>query len=332
MTHPAHATFEFANLWALWLLLFLPLWWVLRVLRRPPAITFSRAHIVAQGPRTGSWYPKAIFAMRNLLLLLLILALARPRMAKPLEHVQTEGVNIELLTDLSGSMLSEDFQPRNRLEVAKASMRQFILGRDNDRIGLMGFANEAYTVTPLTTDYSVLVQDVDNLQIGQLDDGTAIGDAIIAGTYRLLQAPGKSKVMILLTDGVNNRGRFDPITGAKVANTYGVKIYTIGVGKEGTAPVPVVGPDGAPRTEMQPVQVDEQLLTRVAQMTGGQYFRAEDGAALGHIYNQINSLERNTVQSTVPAHYAELFRWPLGAMIGLLMLELWISAMWAPIP
>lgn len=332
MHHTAHASLEFATPWMLWLLLILPVWWVLRHLRRPPAITFSRLDVVAHGPRSGNWYPKVLFALRNLLLVLLILALARPRIAVPLKNVKEEGINIELLVDLSGSMLSQDFQPRDRLEVAKASLRNFILGRDNDRIGLMAFANEAYTVTPLTTEYPILLQDVDNLQIGQLDDGTAIGDAIIAGTYRLLQAPGKSKIMILLTDGVNNRGRFDPITGAKVANTYGVKIYTIGVGKQGTAPVPVIGRDGTQHLEMQPVQVDEQLMTQVAEMTKGQYFRAVDGAALNRIYRQINTLERTTIQSTVQAHYEEIFRWPLGVMIVLLMLELWIAAMRAPIP
>ena len=332
MNHATHLPFDFATPLALWLLLLLPVWWVLRTLRRPPAITFSRAGVIARGPHSSSWYPKVLFALRNLLLLLLILALARPRITKPLAHVRGEGINIELLIDLSGSMLSQDFQPHNRLEVAKESLRQFILGRDNDRIGLMAFANEAYTVTPLTTDYSILVQDVDNLRIGQLDDGTAIGDAILAGTYRLLQAPGTSKVMILLTDGVNNRGRFDPLTGAKVANTYGVKIYTIGVGKQGTAPVPVTGLDGTTHMEMQPVQVDEQLLTQVAQMTKGQYFRAVDATALDQVYHQINSLERSTIQATVPAHHAELFRWPLGVMIVLLLLELWISAVRAPIP
>jgi Ca-activated chloride channel family protein len=273
-----------------------------------------------------------IFILRNLLLVLLIVALARPRLAVPLKNVTGEGINIELLLDVSGSMLSQDFQPKNRLEVAKTSLRDFILGRSDDRIGLMAFANEAYTVTPLTTTYPILLQDIDNLQIGQLDDGTAIGDAIIAGTYRLLQAPGKSKVMILLTDGVNNRGRFDPITGAKVANTYGVKIYTIGVGKQGTAPVPMIGDDGKEHMEMQPVKIDESLLTQVAKMTGGQYFRAVDGAALGHIYHQINSLERNTIKSTVQAHYADVFRWPLGAMMVLLLLEVWIAAVRAPIP
>lgn len=332
MSHASHLSFGFATPWALSLLLLLPVWWVLRVLRRPPAITFSRTHVIAHGPRSGSWYLKALFVLRNLALLLLILALARPRIAKPLAHVRGEGINIELLVDLSGSMLSQDFQPRNRLEVAKESLKQFILGRDDDRIGLMAFANETYTVTPLTTDYSILVRDVDNLQVGQLDDGTALGDAIIAGTYRLLQAPGKSKVMILLTDGVNNRGRFDPLIGAKVANTYGVKIYTIGVGRQGTAPVPVVGADGKQHMEMQTVQVDEPLLTHVAQITGGQYFRAVDGATLGHVYHQIDTLERTPIRSAVPAHYAELFRWPLGAMILLLVLELWLSAVQAPIP
>jgi Ca-activated chloride channel family protein len=332
MNNAGQFPLDFATPWALWLLLLLPIWWVLRARRRPPAITFSRLDVIAQGPQSGNWYPKVIFALRNLLLFFLILALARPRLAVPSQEERDEGINIALLIDVSGSMLSQDFEPRDRLEVAKATMRDFIMGRHNDRIGLMAFANEAYTVTPLTTAYPILVQDVNNLQVGQLDDGTAIGDAIIAGTQRLVQAPGKSKVMILLTDGVNNRGRFDPLTGAKVANTYGVKIYTIGVGKQGTAPVPVVGRDGTRQLEMRPVEIDERLLTQVAQMTGGQFFRAVDAAALGRVYRQINSLEGSTIESTVPAHHADVFRWPLGAMIVLLLLELGISAVRAPLP
>lgn len=323
---------EFATPWALLLLLILPVWWVVRRMRRPPAITFSRIDVIERGPRSGNWYPKVIFALRNLLLICLIVALARPRFAVPTKEDKDKGINIALVVDVSGSMLSQDFQPRDRLEVAKTTMQDFIMGRRNDRIGLVAFANEAYTVTPLTTAYPVLVQDVSNLQIGQLDDGTAIGDAIIAGTQRLVQAPGKSRVMILLTDGVNNRGRFDPITGAKLANTYGVKVYTIGVGKQGTAPVPVVGPDGKQRLETRPVEIDERLLTQVAQITGGQFFRAVDAAALGQVYHKINALEGTTIASTVPAHYAEIFRWPLGAMIVLLLLELGISAVRAPLP
>jgi Ca-activated chloride channel family protein len=318
--------------WALLLLLALPVWWLIRARRRPPAITFSRTSTLARGPRAGSSIGRTLFTLRNVSLAMLVLALARPRSIGHAENVTSEGINIVLVIDLSSSMLAEDFQPSNRIAVAKATVKRFIAGRTSDRIGLVAFAGEALTQVPLTTDYPVVMQAVDNLQAGQLEDGTAIGTAIATAANRLRNAPGKSRVMILLTDGVNNRGDIDPMTAARAATAFGIKIYSIGVGTQGMAPVPVGRGVYGLRFENQPVEIDEALLTNISRMTGGRYFRAVDATALQNIYSQINSLERTPVQSTTYVRYSELFRWPLGVAVAALMLELSIAAVKAPLP
>ncbi len=318
--------------WALLLFLALPVWWIIRARRRPPAITFSRTATLARGPHVGSGIERTIFIMRNIVLAGLVIALARPRSVGHAENVTSEGINIVLVIDLSSSMLAEDFQPSNRIAVAKATVKRFIAGRNSDRIGLVAFAAEALTQVPLTTDYPVVMQAVDNLQAGQLEDGTAIGTAIATAANRLRNAPGKSRVMILLTDGVNNRGDIDPLTAARAAAAFGIKIYSIGVGTQGMAPVPVGRGLYGLRYENQPVEIDEALLTNISRMTGGRYFRAVDATALQNIYEQINKLERTPVQSTTYVRYTELFRWPLGVAVVALMLELGIAAVKAPLP
>ncbi|MDQ2891140.1 MAG: VWA domain-containing protein [Gemmatimonadota bacterium] len=318
--------------WALLLALVLPVWWFARARQRPPAITFSRTATLARGPRVGSWVERVMFLLRNVLLIGLIVAVARPRSVGHAENVTTEGINIVLVIDLSSSMLSEDFQPSNRIEVAKATVKRFIAGRSSDRIGLVAFAAEALTQVPLTTDYPVLMQAVDNLQAGQLEDGTAIGTAIATAANRLRNAPGKSKVMILLTDGVNNRGDIDPMTAARAAAAFGIKIYSIGVGTQGMAPVPVGRGLYGLRFENQPVEIDEALLTNISRMTGGRYFRAVDATALQDIYSHIDALERSPVQSSTYVRYTELFRWPLGIAAVALLLELSVAAVRAPLP
>ena len=198
------------------------------------------AHVGAgAGPRVGSWIPKAIFLLRNLALASLIVALARPRSGAHVETQTSEGINIVIAIDLSSSMLALDFRPNNRIEVAKEKVKQFIARRTSDRIGIVAFAGEALTQVPLTTDYPVVLQAVSNLQAGQLEDGTAIGTAIATAANRLRDAPGRSRVMIVVTDGVNNRGTVEPLVAAKAAAAYGIKIYGIGVGSVGMAPVPV---------------------------------------------------------------------------------------------
>ncbi|HEU4564917.1 MAG TPA: VWA domain-containing protein, partial [Gemmatimonadaceae bacterium] len=270
MTWP---TIAFGAPWVLLLLLLLPAWWLWRRRRRPPAIVFSRTHVLARGPRAGRGVARALFVLRNLLIAGLIVALARPRSGARAENVTSEGINIVLAVDISSSMLAEDFQPQNRVEVVKEKVKQFVSERPNDRIGLVAFAGEALTQVPLTVDHPVVLAAVDNLQPGQLEDGTAIGTAIATAANRLRDAPGRSRVMILLTDGENNRGSIDPRTAAQAAAAFGIRIYTIGAGTIGMAPVPVGRGLFGLRYENRPVRIDEPLLRDIARTTGGRYFR-----------------------------------------------------------
>lgn len=324
--------FQFETPWALLLLLLFPAWWLWRRRHSPGAIVFSRTEVLARGPRAGKFIVRAIFVLRNLALAALIIALARPRTGARVENITTSGINIVLAIDLSSSMLAEDFQPNNRLEVAKAKVKQFILARQSDRIGIVAFAAEALTQVPLTTDYNVILKSVDNLQAGQLEDGTAIGTGIATAANRLRDAPGKSRVIILLTDGVNNRGDVDPLSAAKAAAVYGIKIYGIGVGSEGFAPVPVGRGVFGLRFENQPVQIDEALLRQIAALSGGKYFRARDAASLESIYSQIDRLERAPMQSRSYVRYTELYRWFVGLALLALLGELTLVAWKAPIP
>jgi len=317
---------------ALLLLLAIPAWWLWRRRRRPAAIVFSRADVLARGPRAGRGIARTLIALRTLLLAGLVVALARPRAGARAEDVTSEGINIALAVDISSSMLSEDFQPQNRLEVAKDKVKQFIAGRRSDRMALVAFSGEALTQVPLTVDYPVLLAAVDNLQPGQLEDGTAIGTAIVTAANRLRDAPGPSRVMILLTDGENNRGSVDPRTAAQAAAAVGVKVYTIGAGTEGMAPVPVGRGIMGLRYEYRPVRIDEELLRDIAQTTGGRYFRARDAAALQRIYEQIDRLERVPVRTRTYVRYSELFRWPLGLALAVLAGEMLLLAWRGPLP
>lgn len=274
----------------------------------------------------------ALVVLRSLALAGFVIALARPRIAGRSEQANSEGINIVVAFDISSSMLAEDFQPQNRLEVAREKVKQFVNLRSSDRIGIVAFSGEALTQVPLTTDYPVVLAAIDNLQPGQLEDGTAIGTAIATAANRLRGAPGRSRVIVLLTDGVNNRGAIDPRTAAQAAAAFGVKIYTIGVGTEGMAPVPVGRGVFGLRYENRPVEIDDQLLTEVAERTGGRYFRARDAAALDRITLEIDQLERTPVRTRVFTRYAELFRWPLGLALLALMLEVGLAAWRGPLP
>jgi Ca-activated chloride channel homolog len=325
--------FDFYTPEALWILLLLPAWWVWRRLRRKDAIVFSRTSVLATGPHAGSWIPRAIFLLRNVALASFIVALARPRSGAHVETQTSEGINIVLAIDLSSSMLALDFKPNNRIQVAKATVKQFIARRTSDRIGIVAFAGEALTQVPLTTDYSVVQQAVSNLQAGQLEDGTAIGTAIATSANRLRDAPGKSRVMIVVTDGVNNRGTVEPLVAAKAAAVYGIKIYGIGVGSMGMAPVPVGrNAAGGLNFQYQPVKIDDALLTEIARMTGGRYFRARDAAALQNIYAVIDRMERAPVRTSTVVRYRELYRWVLALGIIALFAELALVAWKAPLP
>jgi len=323
---------QFASPWWLLLLLLLPAWWVLARRRTPAAIVFSRVGVLARGPRAGRGLARALALLRNLALVSGIVAMARPRSGAHAVTTTSEGINIVIAFDISSSMLAQDFQPQNRLEVARDRIKQFVTLRNADRIGIVAFSGEALTQVPLTTDYPVVQAALDNLQPGQLEDGTAIGTAIATAANRLRDAPGKSKVMILLTDGVNNRGSIDPRTAAKAASAFGIKIYGIGVGTEGMAPVPVGRGLFGLRYEMQKVEIDDKLLTDIANATGGRYFRARDPAALSAITSQIDALERAPVRSRTYVQYAELFRWPLSLMLAALAAELMLVAWKGPLP
>jgi Ca-activated chloride channel family protein len=322
----------FQNPEALALLLILPIWWLWRRKRSEDAIVFSRTEVLARGPKAGRGIARFIFILRNVVIASVIVALARPRSGAHVENISSSGINIVLSLDLSSSMLAQDFRPNNRLEVAKARAKQFVRARESDRIGVVAFAGEALTQVPLTTDQAVILQSIDNLQAGQLEDGTAIGLGIATAANRLRDAPGKSRVMIVVTDGVNNRGDIDPLSAAKAAAVYGIRIYGIGVGTEGVAPVPVGRDVFGLRFENQPVKIDEALLRQIASLTGGRYFRARDGAALGQIYAQIDRLERAQVETRTRVSYTELYRIALGLALAALLLELGLTAWKAPLP
>jgi Ca-activated chloride channel family protein len=231
-----------------------------------------------------------------------------------------------LALDCSGSMAAEDFkldgQPANRIDIVKSVVSKFIDERPNDRIGLVGFAGAPYLVSPLTLDHDWLQQNLDRVQIGAVEDGTAIGSAIALGVNRLRDQPGKSKVIVLLTDGENNMGKIMPETAAQAAKALGVKVYTIGAGVRGDAPVPVTDADGNKRMVMAKVDVDEGMLKKIADETGGKFFRATDTQSLKNIYSEIDRMEKTTHQLKRFEHHSELFAFAIIPALGLLGLGL----------
>jgi Ca-activated chloride channel homolog len=311
---------SFAYPWVLWLLLLIPvlafIYWR-RAKSMVTEVTFSSVLPFDHMP--GSLREKLRdipVALRLLALALFIVALARPQSVSSKENVSTEGIDIVLLIDISGSMLAEDFTP-NRMMAAKQVAEEFIDGRSSDRIGLVIFSAESFTQCPLTTDYPVLKTLLKEVKNGMIADGTAIGLAIANGVNRLKDSKAKSRVMILLTDGVNNRGEIDPITAAKIAATYGIRVYTVGVGAQGEAPYPVETPFGIQR-RMIPVDLDEKALTAVADMTGGKYYRATDNRKLKAIYKEIDQLERTRIEVTAYKRYSEKFyTWLLLGLVAL---------------
>lgn len=318
---------QFANGWILWLLLLVPLaigylWWRRRVLT--VEVQFSSLSPFRKGPRSLRERLRHVpVGLRLLGIAFLIIGLARPQAVSSKENISTEGIDIVLVLDISGSMLAEDFSP-NRLVAAKQVASEFIDARSNDRIGLVIFSGESFTQCPLTTDYPVLKNLLSEIKNGMIEDGTAIGLAVANGVSRLKDSKARSKVMILLTDGVNNRGEIDPITSARVAATYGVKVYTVGVGAQGMAPYPQQTPFGVRRV-LQPVDLDENTLKSIASMTGGQYFRATDNRALRTIYQEIDKLEKTKIDVTAYKRVSDLFRLWLWAGGLVLLLETLLS-------
>lgn len=317
---------SFARPFLLLALALLPLWWWLRA-RRLGGLRGTRMSDVrpAAGVTARLWIARLPVTLRSVCLGAWVLAAAGPELGAARTERRSEGISIVLCVDLSSSMLSEDFAPANRVDVAKQTAIEFVRARTSDRIGLVAFAAEALTQVPLTTDYPVLEQALRDLKVGILEDGTAIGTAIGTAANRLRRAPSKTKVIVLLTDGVNNRGMVDPRTAAQAAAAFGIRIYTIGVGTRGEAPVPIgQGLDGL-RYQMMPVEIDEPLLTEIASLSGGRYFRATDSESLRHIFAEINRLEKSTVE-VVQRRTDEAYRVPLALGLIALALEIVLSA------
>jgi Ca-activated chloride channel family protein len=308
-----------ARPWVLLLLLSLPIWWWLWRHRSVPAARYSDVSIPATASRRR-WWVKLPPILRGLSVAALCLAAAGPRIGGDTVEIKQEGIAIVITIDISSSMLAEDFAPSNRLEVAKRQAVGFIRGRTADRIGLVAFAGEALTQVPVTLDYPVIEQAVMDLKIGSLEDGTAIGSGLATAVNRLRRSPDKSKVILLLTDGENNKGLIDPRTAAATASAFGIKVYTIGVGTIGEAPIPTGRGLGGFRYELLPVRIDEPLLQEIAQKTGGRYFRAKDSEALSRIFRQIDALEKTPIQVTRYTRYDETTR-PL-LLLGLAALGL----------
>ena len=270
------------------------------------------------------------YALRIAALSLIIIAIARPRSATEMEKVDTEGIDIVLAMDVSTSMLAMDFKP-NRLNAAKDIAVEFIAERPSDRMGIVVFAGESYTQCPLTTDRATLINLMQDVQTDLIEDGTAIGNGLATAVARMKDSDAKSRVVILLTDGVNNMGAVTPQDAAEIAKTYGIRVYTIGVGANGEAPYPVLTPWGNEVRNMK-VEIDEDLLKNIADMTGGKYFRATDNTKLAEIYSEINRMEKTrTTIDSFPV-YKDLFpKYAIAALVCLL-LEILITVMLRKMP
>jgi len=261
-----------------------------------------------------------LFAFRLIALSLLIIILARPQSTDNFQDVSTEGIDIVLTLDISGSMLARDFKP-DRLEASKNVATEFISGRPFDRMGLVVFSGESFTQCPLTTDHAVLINLMREIQSGMIEDGTAIGMGLATAVTRIKDSEAKSKVIILLTDGVNNRGEIAPATAADIAKTFGIRVYTIGVGTQGMAPYPVQTPFGVQYQSM-PVEIDEVILKEIARTTGGRYFRATDNDKLVQVYEEIDKLEKSKIDVRQYSRKEEKYLVPAIIALCLVTLEM----------
>ncbi len=263
------------------------------------------------------------FLLRTIALVMIIIAIARPRSSTKMDKIDTEGIDIVLAMDVSTSMLARDFTP-DRISAAKDIAIEFISQRPSDRMGIVVFAGESYTQCPLTTDRATLINLMKEIETGLIEDGTAIGNGLATAVARMQNSDAKSRVVILLTDGVNNSGEITPQTAADIAKTYGIRVYTIGVGANGTAPYPVMTPWGVQMQNVE-VEIDENLLKNIAETTGGRYFRATDNTKLSEIYSEINKMEKaRTTIDSFPI-YKELFTGFALIALTCLLLEVLIS-------
>ncbi|WP_211327097.1 vWA domain-containing protein [Chitinophaga flava] len=318
MDFSAWKNIEFAHPVFFWLLLLIPVMIYWRTVRRQKAQGVMMVSSV-EGLKglPVSWkvrFRPVLLALRVLAYAALVTALARPQTSNTSENIDSEGIDIVMAVDISGSMLAEDLQP-NRMEAAKKVAMDFVDKRISDRIGLVVFSGESFTQCPITTDHTVLKNQIIQVKSGMLQDGTAIGMGLATSVDRLRNSHAKSKVIILLTDGVNNTGLVDPLTALEIAKAFKIRVYTIGVGTIGKAPFPMPMADGSVQMVMQDVQIDEPLMKKISKETGGKYFRATNTSDLKSIYSEIDQLEKTKVEITSYKRYAEHF-FPL-AMLAL---------------
>lgn len=307
---------------AFWLLMTLPALYLQFMKRKGSVLRFSSLALI-QKTRGAQSFPvtKFLYFLRLCALMFFITALARPQEVEVEREFETKGIDIVIALDISGSMLAEDFKPVNRITVAKQEAKKFIQGRENDRIGLVVFARKSYTQCPLTLDYHILESLIGGLDVGMIKDGTAIGLGIATAVNRLRASDAKSKVIILLTDGENNAGNIDPLTAAELAKSFGIRIYTIGIGRGGLVPFPIEDPIFGKRYVQVEVKMDEKTLKRIADVTDGIFFAATDANALAKIYEKIDSLEKSDVKVKEYSTARELYHWFLVPGALLMFLE-----------
>lgn len=317
------ANITFGQPYFLWLLLLLPFLWFYWFGRRRERFAWIRVPFIPKDRLPVSLRTRLyslIYVLRTLVAVLLILALARPQTILKEEEVKAEGIDIVLVMDLSSSMLSKDFDP-NRLEVSKSVAQEFVSKRPYDRLGLVVFAGEAFTQCPLTSDHRILQNLLAQLECGLLKDATAIGMGLATAVNRLKDSPSDSKVVVLLTDGVNNAGYIQPQTAAEIAREFGIKVYTIGIGSMGRAASPVSRINDEYIFDLIPVRIDTELLKEIARLTGGKYYRSINSESLMQIYEEIDALEKTEVEVTTIERYSEEFHALALWAIVLLMLE-----------
>ena len=330
---------SFAHPWLLLLLVLPPLLALLSGARgQAPAVVYSSlAPLRASGKPRRARRGNLLLSLLLLGLALLIVALARPQLGKTLSRVQASGIDIILALDVSRSMLAEDLsignERANRIEAVKKVTQKFIESRPNDRIGILCFAGRPYLVSPLTLDHDWLLQNLERVRIGLVEDGTAIGSAIASAANRLKDKEAKSKIVVLLTDGDNNAGKVTPATAAEAAKALGIKVYTVGAGTRGFAPVPVQDMFGRTVYQNVKVEVDEKTLKEIAAITGAEYYRATDGKSLEEIFGQIDKLEKSTVELDQYKQYRDLFPWFVAPGFALVALEMLLGqTIWRRLP
>ncbi len=316
--------FQIANKSALLLLLFIPaliMWKIFLDKRGKKFILFSSNKLLPGKTNSIKYFIiKNLKYLKMIPLFLFIVALSRPQILNYFDIEHKKGIDILITLDTSGSMASLDFQPMNRLEVAKEVIKKFIKKRKSDRIGLVIFAGSAYTKCPLTLDYDLLESYLNSTKIGELEDGTALGMALATSVNRIKSSKSRTKIIILLTDGINNRGEITPKDAAKIAKDFGIKVYTIGVGKRGQAPFPISDSMGRKRTIMVEVEIDENILREISNSTGGIYFRATGKESLNKIFSEINKWEKSDIQTRRLYNRHELFSYFIFAGFFILLI------------